>query len=163
MAPVRGRTLFLLSAIAAGCSLDFTVRPQPADGGSPSDAGPDVTEPDGDATGPDVDAGDASDGATEDADASIDCKALADDVDAKLKTARTCVLASGQCTSVVKNQCDCDVVIASSGAAATSSYQDAVAKFKASGCVLGCTGTCASTANRNCLQNGSDVLCFPPP
>lgn len=163
MAPVSGRTFVFLIAFMAGCSLDFTVRPDPADGGSPQDGGPDANQPDGDSGG-DVTVADAGDASSADVDAAVDCKGLADDVDAKLKAARTCVLASGQCTTTLKNQCDCDVVIASNGSTQASSYQDAVAKFKSSGCVLGCTGTCASTANRNCLQGGGgDTLCFPPP
>lgn len=165
MAPVRGRTLPLILLVTA-CSLDFTVRPQPADGGSPSDAGIDVDQPgidadrDSDADASIADAGDAT---TTDGDAAVDCTALANDVAAKLKAARACTLASGHCTTAVKNQCDCDVVIASGGSAAVASYQSAVSQFKGSGCFLGCTGTCASTANRNCLQSGNDVLCFPPP
>ncbi len=97
-----------------------------------------------------------------DVDASAaDCDALRAEVEAKRKAARRCVLASGQCTEIVKDQCDCDVVIAIPGSAAVATYEAAVTAFESSGCARGCAQTCAATTPRNCLQNGADVLCVP--
>lgn len=142
----------------AGCSLDFTVRPQPADGGSSPEAGADADA--GDRPN-DAGTGEAGDGSPLDADAAVDCDALELEVKAKLDAARACTLASGHCTTTVKDQCNCDVVIAVTGSPAASDYEAAVTKYKASTCALGC-GTCPSTANRNCLQKGGIVECYPP-
>lgn len=150
------RVAALAVPAVTACSLDFTVRPDPGDAGAPFEAG----AADGEARDATSDA-EAPETGGPDADAGPDCTALANDVDAKRKAARACTLASGHCTTTVKNQCDCDVVVAVAGSAAVAAYQAAVEAFKSSGCFLGCTGSCAATTSKNCLQNGSDVLCFP--
>ena len=159
MAPVSGRTLVFLISFGAGCSLDFTVRSQPADGGSAPDAN------DASDANPSEDAGSdvAVVDATPDADAAADCTALALEVETNLKNARACVLASGQCMTTVKDQCNCDVVIAVAGSASVAIYEASVTDYKASGCALGCSDAgCPSTGSRNCLQKGGIVECFPP-
>jgi hypothetical protein len=157
VAPVRGRTLTII-LLLAGCSLDFTVRPQPVEGGVPTDAGPDAdapldAAPDVIDAGPDVEV-DANDSGP-------DCLALADEVDSKRDAARACTLAAGHCQQTVKNQCDCDVVIAVPGSADVIKYQEAVDRLVKSGCPLGCPGVCPMTTPRNCLQNGTLVRCSP--
>jgi hypothetical protein len=158
VAPVSGRTFVFLIAFMAGCSLDFTVRPEPSDAGSPLDASDaSDADPPGDAAS-DVTIADAS----ADADAAVDCTALAVEVDQKRKATRTCTLASGHCQSTVKNQCGCDVVVAVAGSGSVIAYEDAVTRLKSSGCALGCgDGGCPSPTPRNCLQQNTDVLCFP--
>lgn len=150
--------LVALAALTGACAHDWTVRadgdagpsaiddggPLPVEAG-PTDAGIDVAV---DAT--------PGDGAT-----GPDCTALANDLGAKRKAARVCQLGQGQCLSTVKDQCDCDVVIAASGSPAAIAYVSAVNAFKASGCEKGCAQQCASTTPRNCLQQGADVTCVP--
>lgn len=158
MAPVSGRTFVFLIAFMAGCSLDFAVRPQPADGGSPPDAGDasDADAPD-DAGMSDVTVVDANG----DADAAEDCAALAAKVDARRKETRKCTLASGHCQTTVTNQCGCAVVVAVAGSASVIAYQEAVDELKKSSCALGCGPSCPAITSKNCLQQNTEVLCFP--
>ena len=156
MAPARRRIVAFSVFLGAGCSLDFTVRPDPGDAGSPpADAGDAAID-----SSPPVDASDADAVIVADADGGPDCDALAKEVAAKRDAARKCTLASGQCMSTVKDQCECDVVIAVGGSPAAASFEEAAKRYKTSGCTLGCS-TCTTPTNKNCLQTGSDVSCFP--
>ena len=142
--------------LANGCSLDFTVRPDPGD--ASADGATDVLVErvqDALAEGDAVQDGDAP---------SVDCQALRDEVEAKLKSARACTLASGHCQSTIKDQCECDVVIATPGSTAAGAYADAVARLKNTTCERGCSPSpgCPLTTNRNCLQKGAIVECYPP-
>lgn len=135
------------------CALDWDVRPDPGTGAD--SAGPDAN----DAT---------TDSATADAtnDAPVgdgaDCAGLLADVAAKKPVARACQLASGQCTTSVKDECDCDVVVALASGPKTDAYVAAIAAYRAA-----CTPSCAAcpqlppSGSWACLQSGGVVECFP--
>lgn len=147
--------------VAAGCSLDFTVRPQPSDaGGSPPDGGTDSDSPIGDAAEEEP----ISDAGLGDADAAA-CKALFDDMDAKLKTARACALSSGHCMTTVKNHCDCEVLVAQPNNKPTNDYVAAVNAFKSANCLIAAQcQACGSVDGGSCLYQGQPnptLQCFP--
>lgn len=158
---VRARTvprLLALAALTGACAHDWSVRADADAGATPiDDGGPVPIEAGPSDAGIDaaVDAN-PGDGAT-----SPDCTALAIDLGAKRKAARACQLGQGQCLSTLKDQCDCDVVIAVPGSSSAIAYASAVTGFKASGCPKGCASQCAATTPRNCLQQGADVTCVP--
>lgn len=137
----------------AACGFDWTVRETPEEAG--------VAEAGGRDSAFDVDASDAAspiDAAL--ADASVpDCTALFAEVTRTRKAAIACKLSSGQCTAAVKDQCNCDVVVALPGSAETAAYKQAVLDLVASGCELGCGTGCGASTIRNCLQQGADVIC----
>lgn len=155
--PAPSRLLAIV-ALTSACAHDWSVRADvdaaavPTDDGGPSpvEAGPSDASVDARGDAP------SGDGAT-----SPDCTALGIDLGAKRKAARSCQLGQGQCLSTVKDQCDCDVVIATSGSPQTIAYLSAVTALKASGCERGCASQCAPTTPRNCLQQPTEITCVP--
>lgn len=145
----------------AGCSLDFSVRPQPGDGGSPPDAGTDAG-PSIDDAGTDADVPDAT--SADGGDAAVgDCKALKDDLVVKKKTAQTCQTTTAFCQTSVKNECGCDIFVGKSDSVATFEYIGAIDAFKAANCVNGavCPGVCPATDAKQCLYYLGEPLCYP--
>lgn len=144
----------IIGAIACACALDWDVRPDPG-------TNPDVLVPEA-ATeaATDAPAADAETDATP-ADAG-ECEALLADVGAKKLLARGCQLASGQCTTTVKDECECDVVVALPSGSKTDVYVAAVAAYRAS-----CTPSCAAcpqlgvSTSWACLQSGGEIRCVP--
>lgn len=144
----------IVGAIPCACALDWDVRPAPVTSSDvlvPEAA----TEAAADATGTDAE----TDAAETDA---AQCEPLLADVAAKKTLARSCQLASGQCTTTVKDECDCDVIVALASGSKTDDYVAAVAAYRASctpSCVacpqLGVPGTWA------CLQSGGEIRCTP--
>jgi hypothetical protein len=114
----------------AACGLDWTVRSNPDDASPVGEGGPDVVA--------DTQLGvDVADATTEmDAPLSPDaqaCAVLAADVAAKKKKARECQFgAAGQCTTTVKDECDCDVIIRLQASTPTTDYTKAVSLYVAS-------------------------------
>jgi hypothetical protein len=106
-------------------------------------------------------AADAAENADADAAGAPDCVALAASVDRARKDARACELGKGQCLSALKDQCDCDVVIAVPGSSKAIAFESAVSALRASGCPKGCAASCAPSTPRNCLQQLGDVVCVP--
>jgi len=145
----------IVGAVSVACALDWDVRPDPG-------TSPDVLVPDAatDATGTDATGTDAETDATE-TDAG-QCEPLLADVTAKRTLARACQLASGQCTTTVKDECDCDVVVALATGSKTDDYTAAVAAYRAS-----CTPSCAACPQLGvpgswfCLQSGGEIRCAP--
>jgi hypothetical protein len=135
------------------CALDWDVRPDPGSG--VDGAGPDAS----DSATTDAPADTTSEAPVGDA---ADCAALLADVAAKKPLARACQLASGQCTTAVKDECDCDVVVALASGAKTDAYAAAVAAYRAA-----CAPSCAAcpqlppSGSWTCLQSGSVIACFP--
>jgi hypothetical protein len=145
------------AAAMMACSLDWAVRSDP--GASPESGG-DVA---------DARSGDDSDAATSsDAPMLVDsayCMALAAEV-ARTKTkARECQLVvAGQCTTSVKDECECDVVVRFAGAVATTDYANAIGALRAA-CEksLACK-PCPQLplmGSWKCLQQGLPVECYP--
>lgn len=138
---------------AYACALDWDVRPDPGTGvdSGATEAGDAATDSaTGDAPS-DAPAGDAA-----------DCAALLADVTTKRTLARSCQLASGHCTTSVKDECDCDVVVKLAVDSKTDAYLAAVAAYR-----VACTPSCAAcpqlppSGSWACLQSGSVVECFP--
>ncbi|MBX3263813.1 MAG: hypothetical protein KF782_29335 [Labilithrix sp.] len=151
-----GAGLALAAASLAGCSLDWTVRPEEAADASAIDA-----------VGDDVALDAASPDATTDApeETSTSCAALADDVEAKRIKARECNLGSpGQCTTAVDDACGCKVPVTSASSAATAAYVAAIVALKER-CAVDCTAACPQlppTASWACLAQGSGgIRCVP--
>lgn len=144
----------IVGAIPCACALDWDVRPDPGTGpdvitpGTSAEAGPDATESDA-----------ATDGTTAEA---SDCEPLLASVASAKALARSCQLASGQCTTTVKDECDCDVVVALASSPKTDDYLAAVAAYRAS-----CTPACAACPQLGvpgtwlCLQSGAEIRCSP--
>jgi hypothetical protein len=144
------------------CSLDWQVRSDPGAQPSPPDAANERGE-DHFVPVPVEDAGDAAVipvDADSDADASDRCAALQAELLAQLNKARACSFLTGECQLTVKDQCNCDVVVANPDASATTDFRSSVAQLKAE-CSLAC-GTCPSTTGRACLAKGTKIECYPP-
>jgi hypothetical protein len=162
VAPVRGRTLFFLVALAAGCSLDFSVRPQSVDAGSPADSGGDA-----DAEERDADSGAddqlVPDAATDQAvDGTVDCKTLRDELIVKRKAAQSCQTTTAYCQTSVKDECGCEIFVGMAGSVATNEWLAAIAEFKSANCVNGALcQTCPATDVKQCLFYAGVPLCYP--
>ena len=139
-----------------GCSLDFTVRPDPGEGGASIDGGPEGAL--SDALPPDADATTAADAPLPDA----ACTVLGDEVLKKRTKARECAFAIGECQALVKDECGCDVVVSFRDAGRTSDYEAAIKSFLEAGCKGAC-GACKPNPNRNCLSGAGGTLCYEPP
>lgn len=132
-----------------GCDLDWTVRgdPGPGDSASSPDGPSDGAAGEAAADGGGVDGGDV-DANTSDA---ADCDALAADVARTRDLSRACQLASGHCTSAVRDECGCDVVVRAAGSAETLAYESAIDAYSAS-CTPTCVGCTTVTLPGICLQ-----------
>ncbi|MBS2016380.1 MAG: hypothetical protein JST00_26080 [Deltaproteobacteria bacterium] len=148
-------TVLVAVAALGACTLDWEVRPDP---GVPSEAAsPDVaTDAGADAATPD-----APLDATEDDGAA--CAALLANVTSARAAARSCQLGqAGQCTSTVKDECDCNVVVRLASDPKTDAFVAAVASYRVS-----CSPSCAACPQEKppatwaCLQSGSVIECFP--
>lgn len=148
--------------LAAACGFDWTVRDAPGASADAADAGPSTDAPVGDAPSEGSALGDGA-AAADAADAAA-CAALAGDLDAKKKAARTCKLSSGECQTTVKDQCGCDVFVAVPGSASVVEYQQGVTSFQGSGCPLGCGASCPPPPMfaPTCLAQGTGGnQCYP--
>lgn len=140
---------------ASACSYDWNVR---AEGDSAADAATKdvVTEA--------PDAGDTVDSSfdgTVFTDSGPSCADLEAAINAAATNARACSLASGQCTTSVKDQCGCGMYVAVAGSSFANKYAAAVASYLAE-CIPTCTG-CGSPPAGTCLQHGdAGFLCYPP-
>ncbi len=126
---LAGAIAGVTAAIAAGCSLGWEVRPDPGEAGAPDTSVLDValTESGTDAPG-DV----GADVVEADADP---CAARRAAVAKARAGARKCTFPSAtQCKVTVKDECDCDVIVASAASAETTLYSEAVAAFLADAC-----------------------------
>jgi len=93
------------------------------------------------------------------------CAALAGDLAKAKARARDCMLASGQCTTTVNDECDCPVIVATAGSAASTDYSNAVAAYLAACKKPATCGTCpqlGATASWACLQPMGVIHCTPP-
>ncbi|MDB5215727.1 MAG: hypothetical protein JWO86_3654 [Myxococcaceae bacterium] len=150
------------AAVLSACSLDWSVRPDPGDASIAAEAGGvDVT----DALAP-VDAADGS--VPTDAPLSPEaaaCQALGDDVTLKRKKARECQIGTaGQCTTTVKDECGCDVIVTSAGSTKTSDFTSAVMTFLSECEKPPCTAACPQNgvpASWACLVVAGDTRCTP--
>ncbi|MDB4993969.1 MAG: hypothetical protein JWM74_1401 [Myxococcaceae bacterium] len=92
------------------------------------------------------------------------CAALHDDVVLKRKKARECNLGtSGQCSTTVKDECNCDVVIRNATSAETNAYKAAVSALTTK-CAVDCSAACPQIglpASWACLNNSGDIRCTP--
>lgn len=154
LAPTAAAVLVAVATLGA-CTLDWEVRPDP--GTSPEAASPDVAadaSSEGSASDASVDAND---------DGGAPCDALLANVAAARTAARACQLGqAGQCTSTVKDECDCNVVVRLATDAKTDAFVAAVTAYRAS-----CSPSCAACPQEKppatwaCLQSGSLIECFP--
>ncbi len=147
LAIVAGAALFV------ACTLDWQVRPDPGTTPPDLDASTEAsasTEADAAAPAPaDAEAG-----------TSTDCTALRAEAAAVLQAARKCGFAVGECQPTVKDDCNCDVVVARADGADTNAYRAKVERMKAE-CPRAC-GSCPSVASRACLQKGNgQIECYP--
>lgn len=152
---VASAATFVVVTTPFACTLDWDVRPDP--GLSTDGAATDAIEAANDGTtttdalndAPPIDA--------------ADCAGLEADVVAKKPLARACQLGqSGQCTTTVKDECNCDVVVRFASDPNTDAYVAAIAAYRAS-----CTPSCQACpqlsppASWACLQSGSVIACVP--
>lgn len=158
----RGQRAVVAAAFAlilVGCTLDWTVRPDPAApvDASVADAHADVTNrpdaDDDDTTTPD--AGDSG------VDAAVDCDALTADVAAKKKSAQACSFQPGECSDTVDDACGCEVSVAKASASATTAYSAAVTTLEAHPECLTCAACPAHIAG-TCLQNAATTIACQP-
>ena len=147
-----------LAALAPACTLDWRVRPDPGDGAAAESSRPDVTVGDAGLDGP----ADAPGDSEPDADP---CAVLREDVAKARSKAKECKLGTaGQCTTTVKDECDCDVVVRAAGSTENSAYANAVAALVGA---CGKPATCGSCkqlgvpASWACLVNGVPTECVP--
>lgn len=153
-----------LAALTPACGLDWTVRDDPGDGPRPESSRPDVVVidggPDGPADGPDTSLPDAN-----------PCVGLGEDVaTARLKAKECAFGTAGQCTTTVKDECDCPVVVRASGSTQNTTYAKAIADLLAK-CPKpkACDSLCPvlpAPASWACLVKPADAgggaECFPP-
>lgn len=83
------------------------------------------------------------------------CPDLTARVAAARDVARTCALASGQCTTTVKDACGCPVFIAVAGSTAATDYEAAIAAYRGAGCKPTCATCPALPTAGVCLDNAS--------
>jgi hypothetical protein len=146
--------LALFFAVFAGCTLDWTVRPDPA---APADAGvPDHTAGDDDDSVTAPDAG-------IDADASpsgppADCAKLRSDAASKKVQAKACNFELNECKTTVKDECGCAVAVGASSF--VTAYENAVTALAAHPECSVCNG-CPTPATSTCLQSPSGIACSP--
>lgn len=147
------------AALFVGCTLDWTVRPDPGDA-SASEAG-DERQVDG---GPseDQDATGSTDTSTDTPVVDAACDALFQTVETQRKQARACALASGQCAEQETELCDCQLWVAKKDSGAADAFRKAVAAFKQSGCTITCKG-CQSLipGTSGCVSVAGELLCTP--
>ena len=139
-----------------GCSFNWTVRDPPVD------ASTDATV---------TDADDAVDGTILDAGAPADATSLPDAADATCGNlaqaitnaepgARSCALASGECTTAITDACKCNLYVATAGSSGANKLHAAITNYTNAGCTPECdacspvTGSCIDQAN-------SSMMCFP--
>lgn len=154
----RGRTLTLPGGLLCGLGLaacfDWTVRTDtgPNDAGLDASLRPDVLASDG---------GAELEGAVPADAGPVDCVALVDEARALRKAARVCQLASGHCSTKVRDECDCDVFVAVAASASTEALTTKAAETRAAGCTSHC-GTCPSLPLQGgCVQVGTEFTCSP--
>jgi hypothetical protein len=151
------------TALLAACSLDWSLRSAPGDASMPAESGGTADATDAPAA---VDAADGS--VPTDAPISPEaaaCQALESDLALKRKKARDCQIGTaGQCTTTVKDECGCDVIVTSAGSMSTSDFTAAVAALVGQcgkpPCVAACpqNGVPASWA---CLVVAGETRCTP--
>jgi hypothetical protein len=138
-----------------GCSLDFTVRPDPGEAGSAIDGAPDGS-----------DSAPTGDSGTNDAPVDVvvisdaSCDALFVAADQARVEARACELAKGHCAEKEMGLC-CETFVAQKDSGATAKFRAAVADFKAKGCNAGCTGCTGLPVVGGCVQQGGKFECSP--
>ena len=147
-----------LSAFAPACSLDWTVRADPADGAALDSSGPDGAVGE---TGSDAPADAPGDSAID----AGPCSTLAADVAKARAKAKECQLGTaGQCTTTVKDECDCDVVVRAASSVEDAAYATAIAALiVACGKPAAC-GACKQLglpASWACLRPASVTECLP--
>ena len=146
-------------AIAAGCSLSWEVRPDPGDGSAaPETSLPDVHVPD---TGLDAPDDVATDVDVPDADPCDGLRAAL--VRAKANAKKCAFPSSTQCKVTVKDECDCDVIVATAASSETTSYSDAVAAFLGASCahVPACEPLCPALGAMTAWSCVSTNACLP--
>ncbi len=140
--------------LGGACAFDWAVRSAPErgpDGAAPDlDSGLEASAP-GDAEV--ADAGEAGSA----------CDALVAAVVAARAKARTCQIATGQCATKAKDECDCDVFIAEAGTTAAAAFADQAAQAKAAGCLAQCPASCPTLpVTGGCVQKPSTLFeCSP--
>jgi hypothetical protein len=155
--------VLLLAAQLAACSLDWSLR-----SADPGDAALVEGSTTADAADAPV-AADAADGSVPtDAPISAEaaaCRDLETTVAQKRTKARQCQLgAAGQCTTTVKDECGCDVVVTSAGATTTTDYSAAVSKLIADCGKPPCLAACPQNGVPGtwaCLVVAGETRCSP--
>ena len=145
------------SVIAAGCSLGWEVRPDP---GAPDTSVPDVgvsdTATDGATDAPDdvVADGDATD--------ADPCDGLRPSLAKARADAKKCAFPSvTQCKVTVKDECDCDVIVATAASSETTAYGEAVAKFLGASCPHVPACACPALGSMTAWSCVSTNACLP--
>jgi hypothetical protein len=148
-------------ALAAACSLDWSVRSDPDDAAGAESSKADVTVRDAGVDAP-------ADVPEIDQDSGV-CAALdADVANARAKAKECQIGTAGQCTTTVEDECACKVIVQYAGSAADSTYADAIAARIAANATCGkpdCTHACPQLGLPGgwaCLANGSSGYACKP-
>lgn len=146
----RGAMLVLL--LAAGCSYDWTVAPEPDGLGAPPRA--------------DASVSDASTQAAEDAssprsEAGRSCRDVQADLPAARAAAKACPTLTAPCTANVVDECGCRSYVWASSAAAGAAYESLLTEFRDLGCAASECNCMADVPGR-CLAAGGGVYACSP-
>jgi hypothetical protein len=157
-------SLAAATALLSACSLDWSVRAEPAEASTMTDGGADAST---DSLVTDAPADVVTDSpVVTDPDAAA-CADLATKVANAKNKARDCQFGTaGQCTTTVDDECGCKVVIRTAGSTDTNAYTAAIASLVgACGQPPACTTTACpqlgSTASWACLVQSPNTRCLP--
>lgn len=135
--------------VAAGCSYDWSVAPEPVDGGR------EESEADAAASEPDA----AVDAAKPAVDASRSCDAVLAELPAARKAAKACPTLTAACEREITDECGCRSFLWQ-GSGAAAGYEALVAESAALGCVpAGCN--CLAGAGSCLAAGGGAYACSP--
>ena len=132
------------------------MRPEATEGGAPDTSLADVSVVESGIDAPD-------DAAAEGSDADP-CDALRAAVVSTLDKAKKCTFGtSGQCSTTVRDECDCDVVVSVAGSTEATAYVQAVADLHAASCPPSpaCAASCPVLPSKPSWSCLATSLCFP--